>query len=116
MDQGMVDPTALRHRALRLFDDFRSIAGDGLLDQTAFVLGDQAFDRSGEVLPEVKTVGDLHRTRRSGPSAFGIRACSVPTDHLWRFVLQQPSASGDASRPGIRSTTRRFSQSIKTVP
>jgi hypothetical protein len=62
VDQSMMGPTALRDRTLRLLDDFRGCGRSGeLLDQAALVLDDQAFDRRGEVLPEVEAVGDLHR-------------------------------------------------------
>jgi hypothetical protein len=54
------------------------------------VFGDQAFDRGSEVLPEMETVSNLNRVRRSGPGAVGIRAGPVPADHLGRFVLQEP--------------------------
>jgi len=53
-----------------------------LLDQATLVLDDQAFDRGGEVLPEVDAVGDLHRAGCPGPGALGIGTRPVPADHL----------------------------------
>ena len=70
VDQSMMGPMALRHRALRLLDDVRGGRSRRLLDQAALVLGHQSFDCSSEVLPEVKAAGDLHRVRCSGPGAF----------------------------------------------
>jgi hypothetical protein len=52
VDQGVAGLAALRHRAMRLLDGLGAFNGrsGGLLDQAPLVLGNQAFDRGGEVV------------------------------------------------------------------
>jgi hypothetical protein len=49
VNQCVMSPAALRHRALRVLDGLRGFDGDrgGLLDQAALVLGDQPLDCGG---------------------------------------------------------------------
>jgi len=46
------------------------------------VPGNRALHRLAEVVPQVPSVGYLHRVRRSPGAAVGIAACPVPADEL----------------------------------
>lgn len=84
VDQGVMGTAAPRYPTVRLLNGLRGFTDRSgrLLDQTSFVLGDQAFDCSGKVLPQLEAISDLHRFRCSGPGAFGIGTRPVPADHL----------------------------------
>jgi hypothetical protein len=58
--------------------------------QTASVTGHAPLDGFAQVLPQVEPVGDLHRVRRSGTGALGIRSRPVPADHVHAWVRAQP--------------------------
>jgi hypothetical protein len=44
-----------------------------------------------QVLPQMPSVGDLHRVRSPGPGAFGIAAGTVPADHPHSGMRGQPA-------------------------
>jgi Kef-type K+ transport system membrane component KefB len=62
--------------------------------QAGAVPGDGAFDRFGEVVPQVPPVGDLDGQRRALSGSFGVTAAAVPADDFHARVVIQPGTEG----------------------
>lgn len=62
-----------------------------LLAQATIVGGNGLLDLFGQVVPQMPPISHLHRVRSTALAGFGVRAGTIPADHLGARVFTQPS-------------------------
>jgi hypothetical protein len=80
------------------------------------VTGNGAFDRAGQVVPEVPPVGDLDGQWRAFGGTSGVAAAAVPADDLDPWVGVQPGAERARGPFGQHVHGPAVWMSIITVP